>query len=200
MLGERRALKENALARHFAIALMAATYLAFSARTLLNTVDPGEMFSLKRMIATGVGAIVFMVVARSAWRNPDRPLLFQLSSVLLLSALGAAAILAIRIGYDLYVANRSEGVIQHNLRWLITWLGYFLTAIASYFAVLLARRVARLRSVDRPFTRPEIADALIEEVSQWSPAERNALIASLAQTANYGEADPIEFLRKTNRI
>ncbi|MFM5955261.1 MAG: hypothetical protein ACKOPE_13295 [Novosphingobium sp.] len=174
---------------------MSATYLAFSVRTLLDTVNPGELFSLKRFIATGVGAAAFVAVALPTRKAPERELSARLASVLLLSAAGAALVLAVRIGYDLIVADHVDAILQRNVRWIITWFGYFSATVASYIAILFARRARRQELSDRPFSRPEIAAALVAEVSQWNADERRALIESLDQAAAYVQADPIEFCR-----
>jgi hypothetical protein len=42
-----------------------------------------------------------------------------------------------------------------------------------------------------PFSRKEATAAIVEEATEWTPAERRALIASLSRVPDYEEADPL---------
>lgn len=158
----------------FAVALLLATYAMFSVRTLIDPLDPGVLFDAKRLLATGAGAVSFwFVVTRSkaVSRKDGEPLRIDQVVRLLLAALGP--VLAIRIGYDLLVAQVNEPSLARNLRWVLAWSGYCLAAMLGYRVLVLQRAAAARRLADRFFTKPPSHSA--------APAEPEA---------EYEEADP----------
>jgi hypothetical protein len=173
--------------------LMLATYLAFSLRTLIDPVDPGELLSLKRLFAAATGTLVFWTVTRSAARSPaDR--IRERIPVLVLQAVGALGlVLAARVGFDLLASAGDDARLARNLRWIIAWAGYFAAALVAYVAVVSA--VSARRPAASAFTSREDAVAwLIGEVSAWPEAERQAVAARIAGPQVYLEADPVAAL------
>lgn len=55
--------RETRLSLMMGVALLFITYSLFSIRAVLDHVDPGELLSLKRSIATSAGALVFFLIA-----------------------------------------------------------------------------------------------------------------------------------------
>ncbi len=182
---------DRQLALIIGLALMAVTYLIFSARAMLDPISPGEMISLKRLIATGAGAGLFMLAVGRAARVSARSWAERLLAVLWVAAVGGLAILLLRIGYDLFVADRGDAVIARNARWMLAWLGYFAAAIGGYFTITMVKMAMRREKLAHRFSRNEIASALVEEVTDWSPQERRLLIARLSRIRDYEEVDPL---------
>lgn len=187
MSAQHRTRHETANPLVFALGLMVATYAAFSVRTLLDTVNPGDLFSAKRLVATGAGAVLFILAARRIGKASRQKWTVLLSSALLWCVGGALALLAVRVGYDLLFAADSDWSFQRNLRWVIAWFGYFAAAMAGYCASLLASR----RRPTRSWSRQEVTNAMIAETQAWSVEERRRLIAALKRVDAYEEADPI---------
>lgn len=189
MLADRHITRDQRIAIAIGLGLMLATYLVFSVRSLLNPVSAGELLSFKRLMTTVLGAGLFLFVAhrasRTLRRNPAR-----IGPVLALSALSLLILLATRVAYDLFIAGVSDRVLAVNVRWMMTWLGYFGAALATYYAVLLARRALRRQSVKTGLSHDEAVAMVVAEVSDWTLAERRELIAALSRIPDYEEADP----------
>lgn len=189
MLADRHITRDQRIAIAIGLGLMLATYLVFSVRSLLNPVSAGELLSFKRLMTTVLGAGLFLFVAhrasRTLRRNPAR-----IGPVLALSALSLLILLATRVAYDLFIAGVSDRVLAVNVRWMMTWVGYFGAALATYYAVLLARRALRRQTVRIGLSHDEAVAMVVAEVSDWTLAERRELIAALSRIPDYEEADP----------
>ena len=191
MTAARRIPHDRQLAMTIGAVLLFATYLVFSLRAVLDPATPGDLFSLKRLIATGAGAGLFMLAVGAAAKVSARRWSERLTALLWVAAIGAIGLLAFRIGYDLLVDDRPEAVIARNARWMLAWLGYFAAAIGGYFAITFVKQAMRRERGAPVLDRAAIARVLTEEVSDWTPAERRALIARLSQIRDYEEADPL---------
>lgn len=191
MSATRRLRHDRQLALTIGILLLVATYLVFSIRAVLDPATPGDMFSLKRLIATAAGSALFMLAVTTAAGVPVARWSQRLRALLWITAMGSIALLAFRIGYDLLVDNRPDAVLARNARWMLAWLGYFGAAIGGYFAITFVKQAVRKERVAPTFDRAEIASVLVTEVQDWSPAERRALIARLSRVGDYEEADPL---------
>lgn len=170
-------------------ALLAATYAVFSARNLLNADTPDNLLSLKRLLATSIGALSFVLVARRLRSMVSDGGLRLVVALLALASLGAGAVLAARVGYDVLIVNQTEAVLADNTRWLLTWSGYFLAALVGYLALLRRRPERDPGKAQAAPSRSEVTAAIVAEVGQWLPEERRALIAALATVPEYEEAD-----------
>lgn len=181
--------QDKRIAIAIGLALMLATYVVFSVRSLLNPVSPGDLLSVKRLLAVGLGAGLFLFVAhRASAALKGRRV--RLAPVLLYSMISVAILLTMRIAYDLFVAGATEAVLAVNLRWMMTWIGYFGAALATYCALILARRALRREGAAAPLTQEETVAMVVAEVSEWTLAERRELIAALSRIPDYEEADP----------
>lgn len=180
--------QDQRIAIAIGLALMLATYVVFSVRSLLNPVSPGDLLSVKRLLTVGLGAGLFLFVAHRA-SGALKGRRVRLAPVLLYSTISVAILLTMRIAYDLLVAGATEAVLAVNLRWMMTWIGYFGAALATYCALILARRALR-REAAAPLTQDETVAMVVAEVSEWTLAERRELIAALSRIPDYEEADP----------
>lgn len=191
MPATRRILLDRQLALTIGLILLVATYLVFSVRAVLDPVTPGEVLSLKRFVATAAGSGLFLFAVARAARLPLQAWSARLATLLWVTAVGAAAMLVFRIGYDVLVDNRPDAVIARNARWILAWLGYFAAAIGGYFAITFVKQAMRRAPVAPVFDRADVAAVFIEEVAEWPPQERRALMARLATIRDYEEADPL---------
>ena len=191
MFANSRLPHDRRLAIGVGLVLLVATYLIFSIRAVLDPVTPGHVLSLKRLIATMGGAALFLFAISWAARMPARRWSQRLLAVLWITALGSAAMLAFRVGYDVLVDNRPDAVIARNARWLLAWLGYFAAAIGGYFAITFVKRAFYREPAAPTFDRADLASVVIEEVAEWTPEERRELLARLSGIRDYEETDPL---------
>lgn len=191
MFAYRRLPFDRRLAVLIALGLLVATYLVFSIRAVLDPVTPGDLFSIKRLIASAGGAGLFFLAVANGVQVPAKRWSDRLAAVLWVTLIGSVAMLVFRIGYDVLVDNRPEAVVARNARWILAWLGYFAAAVGGYFAITFVRQAMRRKPVARAFDRAEVAAVLVEEVAEWSPEERRALIARLSRIRDYDEVDPL---------
>lgn len=189
MFANRRLPNDRQLAVIIGLCLMAATYLVFSVRAVLDPASPGDFLSLKRLIATAAGAGVFLLAVTRAAAIPARRWSERMVGLLWVTVLGGLAILVVRIGYDLFVDDRAGAIVARNARWVLAWLGYFGAAIGGYFAITFLRRSVRREQARRAFDRAEVAAVLIDEVAEWTPQERRALLVRLSRIKDYEETD-----------
>lgn len=191
MLVTRHLRHDRQLALTIGLVLLVATYLVFSIRSVLDPASPGDLFSLKRLIATAAGSGLFMLAITKAAAMPTRRWSERLTALLWVTALGTLAMLAFRIGYDLLVVDRPEAVVARNARWILAWFGYFGAAIGGYFAITFVKQAMHREPAPPCFDRADVAAVLIAEVSEWTAEERRALITRLSCIRDYEEADPL---------
>lgn len=191
MFATRSLRHDRQLALTIGLVLLVATYLVFSIRSVLDPVSPGDLLSLKRLIATAAGSGLFMLAVSKAATMPTKRWSERLAALLWVTALGTLAMLIFRIGYDLLVDDRPEAVVARNARWVLAWLGYFGAAIGGYFAITFIKQAMHRERVAPAFDRADVAAVLIAEVSEWTPEERRTLITRLSCIREYEEADPL---------
>ena len=173
-----------------AAVLMIVTYLAFSLRTLLDPLDPGELFSAKRLAAAAVGTATFWVVARSASCLSAYHRRERIRAVTLRVIAAATFVLFTRLAWDVIVTGETEAMVAKNLRWIIAWSGYFVAALMAYFAIA-AGRLARRRSASAFASREDAVRWFATELSTWPEVERRAIAAMLDAPRDYECADPL---------
>lgn len=154
------------------LALMAATYLAFTIRTMIDPVDPGELLSGKRAMASAAGAAMCWFAVQRIRMIPLAELPTRLIGIACIVVAGGGFVLATRIAYDFAIEGETQALLARNLRWVITWLGYFAAAVMGYLAITFARSVSEARKVSKSAS-----------ASLQAPSE--------TQAAFYEEADPI---------
>lgn len=191
MSATRHLRHDRQLALTIGLVLLVATYLVFSIRAVLDPGTPGDLLSLKRLLATAAGSGLFVLAVAKAARVPSARWSERLTALLWVTAIGTLAMFVFRIGYDLVIDNRPEAVVARNARWILTWLGYFSAAIGGYFAITFIKQAMRRERVSPSFDRADIASAMVNEVAEWTPEERRALMARLSRIRDYEEADPL---------
>lgn len=173
-----------------AAVLMIVTYLAFSLRTLLDPLDPGELFSAKRFAAAAVGTATFWVVARSVSHLSPCHLRERIGALALRAIAALILVLVTRVAWDVIVSGETEAMVAKNLRWIIAWSGYFVAALMAYFAIV-AGRLARRRSASAFASREDAVRWFATELSTWPEKERRAIAAMLDAHTVYEIADPL---------
>lgn len=126
----------------FVLALLIASYLLFTLRTVLDPVDPGEVLSAKRLATTAVGATMFWLLA-TRWRSLARYAIqgrLWRAAMLVLAAMGP--VLATRVGYDLLLTGEGTTALGDNIRWILAWSGYFIAAVLGYQLTMLRDKSA----------------------------------------------------------
>lgn len=174
----------------FCALLMAATYLAFSIRSVLLASGSSDWISAKRLITTAVGAGMFLLVARFCDRSLFPRLSMRFFAIGAMTLAAMAMVFFARMAFDLVFGVAAEEVVLSNARWVITWLGYFAAALIGYYLSTQVRHLRQSRCV-APMTREAAVAAVARQVSTWSEADRLALVELLAPSARYEEADPL---------
>lgn len=133
-------------------ALMVATYLAFTIRTMIDPVDPGEFLSIKRAIASAAGAAMCWFAVQRIRKIPLVELPTRLIGIVSLVVAGGGFVLATRIAYDFAIEGETQALLARNVRWVITWLGYFTAAVMGYLALTFARSITEARQLAKSET------------------------------------------------
>ncbi len=181
------------------------TFGILSWRTGLVVGDEFHLFTARRLLSTIAGAGLFgfvlwkMMSPKAGWAHHP---IGAIAAILP----AAFCILYFRLLLD-WAVFPEPLPIEHNLRWVITWSGYFGLWISGALAFGLHRRPDPARSftctypVERavePVARPLpidpdawswLVDALAEELQRHPRADRAALIDRLVRSAGYEVAD-----------
>lgn len=150
----------------FAAALLLATYCLFTIRTFFDPSTGGDIISLKRLLATGVGAAGFWLVATHLTRQLRS---LRLWDLLFLSLAALAPVLASRLGYDLLTGKFSESSMMANVRWVIAWSGFFIAALLAYRVMLLEAAMAKVSH------RPASVDGSVGLYAEFTYLEADPL-------------------------
>lgn len=129
----------------FAAIFAGVTYLALSTRAILNPYEAQDFVDPKRLLSVVVGASVFWFAIRAALSEQTYGLRAQISIVIQISILGSIIVFLSREVYDLAVSGELAQQIGRNFRWLLSWIGYFAAAVASFFAIFFYRQ---LKAID----------------------------------------------------
>ena len=125
----------------FAAIFAVVTYLALSTRAILNPYEVQHFVDSKRLLSVVVGASVLWFAIRTALAEQTYGLRAQISIVIQISILGSIIVFLSREVYDLAVYGEMAQQIGRNFRWLLSWIGYFAAAVASFFAIFLYRQL-----------------------------------------------------------
>lgn len=168
------------------LSLMVATYVAFSLRTIMDPVDPGELLSLKRLVASVVGAGMCWIAVQRIRRFPLAAIPARLFGIASILVAGAGFVLASRIAFDFIVEGQTQELLARNIRWVITWLGYFTAAVMAYIAMTFANVVAiacRQFQQDGVTNVANLGSEPVDEQPQYEEAD--VLLAGLRQNTTH---------------
>ncbi len=125
----------------FAAIFAVVTYLALSTRAILNPYEAQHFVDSKRLLSVVVGASVLWFAIRTALAEQTYGLRAQISIVIQISIWGSIIVFLSREVYDLAVSGELAQQIGRNIRWLLSWIGYFAAAVASFFAIFFYRQL-----------------------------------------------------------
>jgi hypothetical protein len=147
------------------------TYAAISARAVLSPYEVNYLIDARRLFSVAIGTLVLWLAIRSADRVSDHGPGAQIFAVLNVAIPGAIALLLAREAYDLVASGILAERFALNLRWMLTWIGYFAAAVASFLALGYYRQLqaataprsarvedADMRSTPRAQAGYEVAD------------------------------------------
>lgn len=129
----------------FATIFALVTYVAISVRAMLSPFEVNYLFDAKRAFSVVLGAFILWLAIRAAERNGGHKLGEQIIAILNVAIPGAIALLLAREAYDLAVSGEFAQRLALNVRWMLTWTGYFAAAVASFLALGYYRELQLLK-------------------------------------------------------
>lgn len=168
----------------YAAIFAVVTYAALSARAVLNPYEVQHFLDAKRIVSVGMGAMVLWFAIRAAVAEQSSGLRAQVSAVLRVSILGTVFVLMSREAYDLAVSSELAQQIGRNIRWMLSWIGYFSAAVAAYFAMSFYRQLQLIGESN-------VAHRIVKlrPAPQIDQEDIDMLMALLQRQAGYETAD-----------
>lgn len=182
------------------------TYLLLSVRAEMLRGDGFDGLSLKRVVATLVGAVLLGLALAATGRG-------KLSTAGRLAILGtifpaSAAVFAVRVTLDYFYYGQPL-TLADDVRWVLVWAGYFGLWLSAALALSLgqakaaapvhpaaARPAARALPATREATPPEswewLVDVIAEETADAPRQRRIELALRLLARAGYDSADELD--------
>ncbi len=156
----------------FVILFAASTYVLLSARAVLNPVEVKHFIDLKRILSVLGGAALLLVVIGQTLTAPHREPRAQLLAVVKFTIIGTVSLCLLREAYDLVVSGELARGIDRNIRWMLSFIGYFTTAVATFLAVTYYQQLQLVRG--------QAAEKLATDAKATMGVEREEIIAFLA--------------------
>jgi hypothetical protein len=125
----------------FAAIFALVTYAAISLRAVLSPYEVNSFIDAKRAFSVILGAIILGVAMRAAERTSGQSLGTQIIAVLNVAIPGAIGLLLAREAYDLATSGEFALRLALNVRWMLTWIGYFAAAVAGFLALGFYRQL-----------------------------------------------------------
>ena len=126
------------------------TYAAISTRALLNPYEVNYFIDAKRIFSVLIGAGVLWLVIRAADRHWGGKAAVQSLAVLRVSAMGVLGLFAARELYDLAASGELLTSLAVNIRFMLTWIGYFAAAVAGFMALGFYRQLQAVAAQGAP--------------------------------------------------
>jgi hypothetical protein len=154
----------------FTVIFALITYAAISMRAVLSPFEVNTFVDAKRALSVVLGAFVLWLAIGAADRQSDQGPGAQIFAMLNVAIPGAIALLLTREAYDLAASGELAQRLALNVRWMLTWIGYFAAAAAAFLALSYHRqlqvaltdkagvRETALHSRPRPKMSYEVAD------------------------------------------
>lgn len=136
----------------FTVVFAVVTYAAISMRAVLSPFEVNTFVDAKRALSVVLGAFVLWIAIRAAERLSDQGPGAQIFAVLNVAIPGAIVLLLTREAYDLAASGELAQRLALNVRWMLTWIGYF-TAAAATFMALSYHRQLQVALADRACAR-----------------------------------------------
>lgn len=163
----------------FAVIFAFITYTAISMRAVLSPFEVNTFVDAKRALSVVLGAFVLWIAIRAAERLSNQGPGAQICAVLNVAIPGAIVLLLMREAYDLAASGELAQRLTLNIRWMLTWIGYFTAAAAAFLALSYHRQLQivlsdaasvpgiGLHPAPHPTTSYEVADL------DFDPRSRN---------------------------
>ncbi len=187
------------------------TFAVLSYRTQILIGDAFMLFTVRRTVATTVGALIYGAIL---WRimAPGSRWLERPAAVIATILPASLAVLTVRLGLEAVYSDPLP--FGENVRWVIVWASYYGLWVSSALAILPRLGGARTAAVSRagnagaqamtvPADAKSVAvasaqtwdwliDALAEEAATLTASERSCLIERLRARIGYEQADSLD--------
>lgn len=184
------------------------TYALFAYRSNLRYGDAYELFTVERLVSTGIGAGLYWLVL--SWLidgTRDQP--SKAVSVLLTILPASIVVLLARVLLDQFIPR--PDAFATDLRFVMVWAGYFGIWVSASFVLRAMPRMkfdsetagefhVRRQATDRVTTRQgdngiaraQLLERLALEIATLPTSERKFLFEVFAAPARYETADELE--------
>lgn len=169
----------------FATLFALISYIAISMRAILSPYEVHHFFDAKRIFSVAIGTFILWLSIRAADKASKNGPGAQIFAVLNIAIPGAIGLLLAREAYDLAASGELAQRFALNLRWMLTWIGYFAAAVTGFLAVSYYRQ---LQSVTARGVQTENS-AYIEITSVKDSSDIKTLLTVLRAQTGYESAD-----------
>lgn len=122
------------------------SYVAVSTRAVLSPFEVNAFIDAKRLLSVGIGAIILWLAIEAAERISVQGPRAQILAIVNIAIPGAIGLLLAREAYDLIASGELAQRLPLNLRWMLTWIGYFAAASATFLALSYHRQLQVARA------------------------------------------------------
>jgi hypothetical protein len=140
---------------YFTLFFWAFSYGVLTLRAGLAQPADLDLWSIKRGLATAIGAIVYLAILDQIIDSPALSRQRRLQTVFALTLPAAGVVLAVRLMFDLLAPDRVPALVA-DLRWILVWTGYFIAWIAAYVVHADQRRLLSLEA-------PGAVDSVVDD-------------------------------------
>lgn len=168
----------------FVVLFAAVSYVALSTRAILSPFEIKQFIDPKRILSVLAGAWVLSMAISAATVAQDRGPRDQILAVLKVSLPGTIGILAVREIYDLATLGNLAQRLDLNARWMLTWIGYFTAAVATYFALTYYQELKAAQAINEPAPLQAVPASAVD-----NQAEITDVLRVLQQQTGYETAD-----------
>lgn len=119
----------------FATLFALISYVAVSMRAVLSPYEVNHFIDAKRAFSVVVGAFILWLAIRAVDKLSGHGPMVQIVAVLRISIPGLLCLFLAREFYDFVASGEFAQRMPQNLRWMLTWIGYFSAAVATFLAL-----------------------------------------------------------------
>lgn len=130
----------------FTVLFAVISYVAVSTRAILSPFEANAFIDTKRLLSVGIGAAILWFAISAAERLSEQGPRAQILAILNIAIPGAIGLWLAREAYDLIASGELAQRLALNLRWMLTWVGYFAAASATFLALSYHRQLQVARA------------------------------------------------------
>lgn len=146
------------------------TYTAMSMRAVLSPFEVNSFIDAKRGLSVAIGAFILWLSVRAIDRVSGQGPSAQIFAVLNVAIPGVIALLLAREAYDLAASGEFAQRFALNLRWMLTWIGYFAAAVAAFVAMSYHRQLQDARK-DLAYTHSDSSHSIARAKADYELAD-----------------------------